>query len=135
MSDEQDPSLDSWHRRAGGRMVDSPAMRCRSSMKGSWPSISGRASAGLFDVSHMGQLIVAGAGGREGAGERCSRRSRILQGRPARYSLLLNAEGGIIDDLMVTRRGEHFYWSSTAPPRRRHRISRHSCRAASCSII
>ena len=33
----------------------------------------------------------------------------ILKDGRLRYSLLLNDEGGIIDDLMVTRRGDHFY--------------------------
>ena len=61
-----------------------------------------RAHAGLFDVSHMGQLIVEG----EGAAEALE---RILPGdisalKPGRirYSLLLAEDGGILDDLMVT---------------------------------
>ena len=33
----------------------------------------------------------------------------ILKDAKPKYSLLLNDEGGIIDDLMVTRRGDHFY--------------------------
>src|SRR3546814_11551493 len=33
----------------------------------------------------------------------------LLKGGRLRYSLLLNDEGGIIADLMVTRRGDHFY--------------------------
>ena len=84
--------------------------RCRSSMKASWPSICGRAtSAGLFDVSHMGQLLIAGPRRDEGARSAAPGRSsrRCSDGR-LRYSLLLDDDGGILDDLMVTRRGDAF---------------------------
>jgi len=62
-----------------------------------------RARAGLFDVSHMGQLEVTGSGA-----EALLRKAlasdigRIAEGQ-AQYSFLLNAKGGIIDDLIVYR--------------------------------
>lgn len=62
-----------------------------------------RANAGLFDVSHMGQLRVQGDG-REAALETAL--PLDFDAWPAgqqRYSLLLNDAGGIEDDLMVTR--------------------------------
>ena len=62
-----------------------------------------RAQAGLFDVSHMGQLCVRGAG-LHAALERAL--PLDFAGWPAglqKYSLLLNGQGGIEDDLMVTR--------------------------------
>lgn len=62
-----------------------------------------REHAGLFDVSHMGQLCVRGDG-REAALETAL--PLDFDGWPAgqqRYSLLLNDAGGIEDDLMVTR--------------------------------
>jgi aminomethyltransferase len=62
-----------------------------------------RSQAGLFDVSHMGQLRVTGPGLHE-ALERAL--PLDFDGWPAgaqRYSLLLNERGGIEDDLMVTR--------------------------------
>jgi glycine cleavage system T protein (aminomethyltransferase) len=62
-----------------------------------------RAQAGLFDVSHMGQLALSGS-----APERAL--ERLVPGDIAelprmrmRYTLLLNPEGGIFDDLIVTR--------------------------------
>ncbi|MDA0224867.1 MAG: glycine cleavage system aminomethyltransferase GcvT [Proteobacteria bacterium] len=65
-----------------------------------------RANAGLFDVSHMGQLIVSGP-----ALEATLERAMPVDfdGWPdglQRYTLLLNDAGGIDDDLMVTRTGE-----------------------------
>jgi len=65
-----------------------------------------RSNAGLFDVSHMGQLVVSGPGVQAGL-------ERALpvdfEGWPdglQRYTLLLNDAGGIDDDLMVTRTGD-----------------------------
>jgi aminomethyltransferase len=62
-----------------------------------------RSQAGLFDVSHMGQVRVTGRG-LEAALERAL--PLDFDGWPAgvqRYSVLLNERGGIEDDLMVTR--------------------------------
>ena len=62
-----------------------------------------RANAGLFDVSHMGQLVVSGPGA-ELALEALMPIDLSTLGQGAqRYSLLLNDAGGILDDLMVTR--------------------------------
>jgi aminomethyltransferase len=68
-----------------------------------------RESAGLFDVSHMGQLIIAGAEAEKGLESLLPADLAILRDGRLRYSLLLTDSGGIIDDLMVTRRGDHFY--------------------------
>jgi aminomethyltransferase len=68
-----------------------------------------RESAGLFDVSHMGQLIVAGPEAEKGLESVLPADLAILKEGRLRYSLLLNDEGGIVDDLMATRRGDHFY--------------------------
>ena len=62
-----------------------------------------RAKAGLFDVSHMGQVRLAGT-----AADRALERlvpGDILGLAPARmrYTLLLDDKGGILDDLIVTR--------------------------------
>ena len=68
-----------------------------------------REKAGLFDVSHMGQFRLEG----EGAAEFLETLLPIdvidLPEGKQRYGLLLNEQGGIIDDLMVTNAGDHFY--------------------------
>ena len=60
-----------------------------------------RARAGLFDVSHMGQFEITGTGA-EGLLRKAlaSDIDRLDEGQ-AQYSFLLNAKGGIIDDLIV----------------------------------
>jgi len=60
-----------------------------------------RESAGLFDVSHMGQARVTGD---EAALEALITADLAALGAgEQKYTLLLNAEGGIMDDLMVSR--------------------------------
>jgi len=68
-----------------------------------------RSAAGLFDVSHMGQLRLLGPGA-AAAFERLMPVDVIGLGLHCqRYGLLLNDEGGIIDDLMFVNRGEDIF--------------------------
>lgn len=65
-----------------------------------------RDSAGLFDVSHMGQARLVGPDHETTARAlEALVPSNMLELKPGkqRYTVLLNAEGGIVDDLMVTR--------------------------------
>jgi len=61
-----------------------------------------RAAAGLFDVSHMGQIAIRGP--RVLADIECLVPSEIAALKPfrQRYSVLTNERGGIIDDVMIT---------------------------------
>jgi aminomethyltransferase len=68
-----------------------------------------RRNAGLFDVSHMGQLLVHGRGADAALETLLPGELKLLPDMKLRYSLLLDESGGIIDDLMATRRGEDFY--------------------------
>jgi aminomethyltransferase len=100
--------LDAWHRAKGGRMVE---------FAGYWMPVQyegilaehlwTREHAGLFDVSHMGQLLLSGAedfGGLDAAVEALLPidLSTLSLGEQ-RYSLLLDEDGGVLDDLMVQR--------------------------------
>lgn len=101
--------LDAWHRAKGGRMVE---------FAGYWMPIQYegimaehlwvRENAGLFDVSHMGQLSLSGE-------DVAAALEALVPGDIAglkpwrmRYSLLLGDDGGIIDDLMITNEGDQF---------------------------
>jgi aminomethyltransferase len=68
-----------------------------------------RENAGLFDVSHMGQLLVHGRGVDVALEKLMPSDFQAAADMKPKYSLLLNEEGGIIDDLMATRRGDDFY--------------------------
>jgi aminomethyltransferase len=117
MSNEADLShdldklpLDEWHRARGGRMVPFAGYEMPVQYEGIMAEhIWTRENAGLFDVSHMGQLLIHG---RDAAGAL----EKILPGdflsapdMKPKYSLLLDEDGGIVDDLMATRRGDDFY--------------------------
>ncbi|XDF37590.1 glycine cleavage system aminomethyltransferase GcvT [Paracidovorax avenae] len=68
-----------------------------------------RQAAGLFDVSHMGQLRLAGPDA-AAAFETLVPVDVIGLGlNKQRYGLLLNDEGGIIDDLMFVNRGDDLF--------------------------
>src|SRR5256885_3396338 len=117
LSDPTDPPaslgrlpLDSWHRSKGGRMVPFAGYEMPVQYEGiiaehTWT----RASAGLFDVSHMGQLLVHGRGADTALEKLLPGDLQALGDMKPKYSLLLEDDGGIIDDLMVTRRGDDFY--------------------------
>jgi aminomethyltransferase len=68
-----------------------------------------RENAGLFDVSHMGQLLVHGSNVDAALETLLPGELKMLGDMKLRYSLLLDDQGGIIDDLMATRRGTDFY--------------------------
>ena len=68
-----------------------------------------RENAGLFDVSHMGQLEVSGEGAAEALEALLPGDITALKAGRQRYSLLLDENGGILDDLMVTNRGGEYY--------------------------
>jgi aminomethyltransferase len=102
--------LDGWHRARGGRMVPFAGYQMPVQYEGIIAEhLWTRASAGLFDVSHMGQLLVAGPEAEKGLETLLPADLSSLQDGRLRYSLLLNVDGGIVDDLMVTRRGDQFY--------------------------
>lgn len=62
-----------------------------------------RERAGLFDVSHMGELLLTGPGARASLNHLCSNAFDDMQDGRVRYSPLLNHDGGVIDDLLVYR--------------------------------
>lgn len=96
--------LDAWHRAKGGRMVPFAGYTMPVQYEGIMAEhLWVRENAGLFDVSHMGQLRLSGEGV-EAALEALL--PADITGHPigkARYSLLLGENGGILDDLMLTR--------------------------------
>ncbi|MGB3797584.1 MAG: glycine cleavage system aminomethyltransferase GcvT [Alteraurantiacibacter sp.] len=111
--------LDQWHRDHGARMVpfagyEMPIQYARVAGGGivaehEWT----RSKASLFDVSHMGQLIISGDGATAALEAVLPASLSTLKPGHIRYSLLLNESGGILDDLMVTNTSrdgrEEFY--------------------------
>ena len=102
--------LDSWHRSRGARMVPFAGYEMPVQYEGIIAEhLWTRENAGLFDVSHMGQLLVHGQGVAAALEKLLPGDLQGLSDMKPKYSLLLDDDGGIIDDLMATRRGEDFY--------------------------
>ena len=108
--DLQPTPLDALHRELGARMVAFAGYRLPVRFEGIIAEhLQARAGAALFDVSHIGQARLRGAG----AAAALEALAPIdLDGVPAGrslYTVLTNDDGGIIDDLVVTNGGDHLY--------------------------
>ena len=96
--------LDGWHRARGARMVPFAGYEMPVQYDGVMAEhLWTRAHAGLFDVSHMGQLYLSGEGLDAALEALIPADLATLKSGGVRYSLLLDEGGGILDDLMVTR--------------------------------
>lgn len=96
--------LDAWHRARGGRMVPFAGYEMPVQYEGIMAEhLWTREHAGLFDVSHMGQLLFSGEGADTGLETLLPGDIVGLGEGRMRYSLLLAENGGIHDDLMITR--------------------------------
>ncbi len=114
MSDLISLPLDALHRELGGKMVpfagyDMPVQYPAGVMK---EHLHTRAHAGLFDVSHMGQVILRAADFKTAAlalEKLVPVNVAGLAENRQRYGFFTNDEGGILDDLMFANRGDHIF--------------------------
>ena len=102
--------LDAWHRAKGARMVPFAGYEMPIQYEGivaehNWT----RENAGLFDVSHMGQLLLSGPDLDAAVEAVLPIDLSTLKLGQQRYSLLLDEEGGVLDDLMVSRWPDALY--------------------------
>lgn len=105
--------LNALHRELGARMVpfagyEMPVQYPLGVLK---EHLHCRAKAGLFDVSHMGQVILRASGGYAAVAAAMERLVPVDllglgEGRQ-RYGVFTNEAGGILDDLMIANRGDH----------------------------
>ncbi|MEQ1736468.1 MAG: glycine cleavage system aminomethyltransferase GcvT, partial [Rhodoglobus sp.] len=68
-----------------------------------------RSAAGLFDLSHMGEIWMLGPQAGEALDYALAGKLSAIEEGQAKYSLLLSPEGGILDDLVVYRTGPDRY--------------------------
>jgi aminomethyltransferase len=92
------------HRAAGAKLVDFAGWEMPIHYTGvvdEYQTV--RSKAGLFDVSHMGRIVVTGSGA-EGFLQRMTTNDlAALRPMQAQYSMLCNEQGGIKDDIFVYR--------------------------------
>ena len=102
--------LDAWHRARGARMVPFAGYAMPIQYEGIVAEhLWTRAHAGLFDVSHMGQLLIEGEGLAQAIEAIVPGDIAGLAPGRIRYSLLLDDVGGILDDLMITNTAPSLY--------------------------
>lgn len=69
-----------------------------------------RTKAGIFDISHMGQFLVSGEGAEAWLNRMFTNNIAKLAPGQGQYTLMLNENGGVIDDLIAYRTGENDYF-------------------------
>ena len=69
-----------------------------------------REKAGMFDVSHMGQFIIEGAGAKDLLQYVTTNDLNTLTDGKAQYSCLPNGKGGIVDDLIIYKMADEVYF-------------------------
>jgi len=68
-----------------------------------------RHAAGIFDISHMGEVTVSGAGAADFLNHALTNDLRKLASGQGQYTLMCNGHGGVIDDLYVYRLSDEVY--------------------------
>ncbi|WP_404309953.1 glycine cleavage system aminomethyltransferase GcvT [Neorhodopirellula lusitana] len=102
--------LDSWHREHGGKMVPFAGYEMPIQYGSQRDQPGGivaehqacRTKAALFDVSHMGRLRFDGDQAAEFLDHVLTRRVSDLPIGGVRYSMVCNAEGGVLDDVLIS---------------------------------
>ncbi len=92
------------HQQAGARFIDFGGWRMPVQYAGIMAEHKAvREAAGLFDISHMGQVTVAGDGAEPWLNRMLSNNLERIEAGECQYTFLLNERGGVIDDLLAYR--------------------------------
>jgi aminomethyltransferase len=98
------------HVSIGARMVDFAGWEMPVQYSGPIPEhMAVREAAGLFDVSHMGEIEIVGAGALDLVQKLTTNDVAKLEDNQVQYSALTNTGGGVIDDLLVYRINEEYF--------------------------
>ncbi|BAM04284.1 glycine cleavage system aminomethyltransferase GcvT [Phycisphaera mikurensis] len=101
--------FEKFHEQHGAKMVDFAGWR----MPLHYGSITAehkqcRQSGALFDVSHMGRIEIKGRHARKFCERVLTRKVSDMPVKTARYALICNEAGGVMDDVLVYRFEDHF---------------------------
>lgn len=94
--------LHDWHLASGAKMAEFGGWSMPLEYSGVLAEHAAvRAGVGIFDVSHLGKLLVSGPGALDYLNRRLSNDLRKIAPGKAQYNLLCNADGGVVDDLIA----------------------------------
>lgn len=97
------------HVAAGARMIDFAGFSMPVEYSGIIAEHKNvRSAAGLFDLSHMGEISVSGPGATAFVDWAVTNNIANLQEGQARYAAICKPDGGIVDDVVVYRRADDF---------------------------
>jgi aminomethyltransferase len=102
------------HRQAGARLVPFAGWEMPVQYEGiRQEHVAVRTRAGVFDVSHMGEIETRGPGAEEFLQRILSNDVTKIAERGAQYSVLCREDGGVLDDLFTYRLGEDRFLTVT----------------------
>lgn len=96
------------HVAAGGRMVDYSGWELPVQYDGTGiktEHLNVREKAGLFDVSHMGEIMVEGPDAEKWLSTLVTNDIFVMRDGQVQYNIMCNESGGVVDDLLVYRYG------------------------------
>lgn len=94
------------HKRLGGRLIDFGGWELPVQYSGVMDEhLNCREKVGIFDVSHMGEVTVEGKDAESFLNFLVTNQVSKLQVLQAQYTAMCNTQGGIVDDLVIYRRG------------------------------
>ncbi|HEV2201534.1 MAG TPA: glycine cleavage system aminomethyltransferase GcvT [Bryobacteraceae bacterium] len=103
--------LNAVHRGMGARMVDFEGWDMPVEYAGVIPEHRAvRHAVGLFDVSHMGEILISGPQALDLTQHVTTNDASKLRLGQAQYSSMLYAHGGFVDDILVHRVSDHVYF-------------------------
>ncbi len=110
MTDEKFSPLHHEHLNLGARMTPfagySMPLRYTSERE---EHLHTRSEVSIFDVSHMGEIFIEGEGATEFLQALLPANPSLLALGQAKYTMILNEKGGVIDDILIYRKGEDEY--------------------------
>lgn len=107
MSELLKTPLNEWHRAHGAKMGPFAGWDMPIQYEGILAEHAHtRTAASIFDICHMGEFRIRGVGAAAGLAAAASHNLDTLKPGKCRYGFLLNARGGVLDDLIVYRMAE-----------------------------
>ncbi|MAW65673.1 MAG: glycine cleavage system protein T [Flavobacteriales bacterium] len=104
-------ALSDIHENLGGKMVDFAGFYMPVQYEGvKVEHVNVRENVGVFDVSHMGEFVVAGEEAEAFIQKTTSNDVTLLEDGQVQYSCIPNDEGGIVDDLLIYRFSKNKYF-------------------------
>lgn len=104
--------LNQIHKDLGAKMVDFAGWEMPVQYSGiNQEHLAVRQTAGLFDVSHMGEFLIKGEKALDLIQKITSNDASKLENGGIQYSTLLNENGGIVDDLLIYKNQDNDYFT------------------------